>query len=92
MKELEDFIAERCTRLAAETAEVAPQPGFDDWIMTAIEREPPAAWFDWVWRSGRVALVAGALAAAASVAIAAEVQTELDNATLATFELVELGE
>lgn len=92
MTEPRDFIDERLKRLAARTEGVAPAGGFEDWILAGVERASGVVWFDSMWRSGRVALVVGALAAAASVVAAVSVQTDLDDATMTAFELVELDE
>ncbi len=92
MTEPEDFIEQRLKHLAEATEQVGPTAGFDDWIIGAVQEKTGLSWFDSLWRAGRVALVAGTLAAAASVLLAVHMRGEADDAVLNAFELVELDE
>lgn len=81
---------ERLARLSRSTSEVAPAPGFSDWVMGAIERE--GGWQRSMWQVGRVALVAFAMAAAAAALYSTEAQTRLDANTLTAFDPVEISQ
>lgn len=93
MNDPEAFIDQRLAELGRATEGIAPAPGFDDFIVRAVERRSGVVWFETMWRrTGRAALLIGALAAAASVVLAVSARTELDEQTLTTFEMVELSE
>jgi hypothetical protein len=92
MNEPKDFIDERLARLGSATEDVVPTTGFDDWVVAAVERDSGVVWFDGMWRGGKMALVVGALAAAASVMLAMNERIDLDEQVMATFEMVELSE
>lgn len=92
MSKSEEYVEDRLRKLGQATLDIAPAAGFDAWVLEAVERQSGVVWFDTMWRTGRVALLVGALAAAASVVLAWNARTDLDEAVLATFEMVEFSE
>jgi len=92
MVEHGDPVDVRLAELAAQTAGIRPADGFVDQIMAAVEQEPAASWFDGIYRSGRRAIVIGALAAAACALLSVHFEQQLDDQVLTAFELVELDE
>ena len=90
MSEPEDRIERRLRQLGKATESVGPSEGFDPWIIRQAEHQSGTRWLDVPWRLGGVALVVGALAAAASVLLALRVQTELDDRVLTTADWVEI--
>ncbi|MBW2524620.1 MAG: hypothetical protein JRI23_10615 [Deltaproteobacteria bacterium] len=92
MSEPDDFIDAKLAQLARATEDVVPTAAFDDWVAAAVGRESGVVWFESVWRTGRVALLVGALAAAASVVLAMNARIDLDEQVMANFEMVELAE
>ena len=74
-------------RLATQTSKVVPAPGLNDWIWQRVEREPKQHWLRVSKNTGRLALLVGTLAAAASVALAFHSQVELDEELTASVAL-----
>ena len=91
MTKPEDFIEERLEKLGQATAQVVPDDGFDRWIVDAAQRESAARWLVVPWRVGGVALAVGALAAAASIVLALQTQSDLDEELVVASDWVEIG-
>jgi len=85
-----DLIERRLKQLGAATEAIVPSERFHQRIIDAAEQRSATRWLDVPWRVGGVALVVGALAAAASVLLALRVQTELDDQMLVSADWVEM--
>jgi hypothetical protein len=92
MTEPRDGIEERLKRLGQATEVVGPSQGFEVRILAAIEREARVRWFAVPRRAGRLALLVGGLAAAASIALALQSQRELDDDAIVADEWADVGE
>jgi hypothetical protein len=92
MSDPADFAERKLERLRARTDAIRPGPGFDDWIAHAVQRRGKVTPIDGRWRAGRWALLAAAMAAAASIVLALETSALLDERVLAAFDLVEIEE
>lgn len=90
MSEPHDFIDERLARLGAATGSVEPGKGFDDWVLAAVAKREGARGLELPWRTGRWALLAATVAAAASVLLAVRAESTLDEQVLSTLDGTEV--
>jgi hypothetical protein len=90
MSEEKDELESLLSRLARQTEGVGARPGFERRVMAAIAREPAPGWYLGLVRTGRVALVAAGLAAAASFALAVQSDARYSSAVAVGDEIMEL--
>ena len=82
-------IDDELNRIAAATDSLEPSAAFEDRVLAAVAAEPIRLDF---WRTGRIAVVGFAIAAAACVVMALQARSSLDDTVMANLDPVELQE
>jgi len=91
MTDIDDAIESRLSRLAAETKNVGPTPGFEARVHQALLTHQEATLWSGILRQGRLGIAAAVIAAAAAVVLAVQSERVYDSEVAVTYGAVELG-
>lgn len=84
------LVEERLARLARDTNDIHPRPGFEKRVLLAVSRGAISDWRGGLWRSGRYGLVLSAVTVVLTTAWAVRGATEEDEVQAAAYGTVDL--